>query len=77
MDDFEGEDAVKLEFTQHDQISQYLERLKQNKNKDAMEIVEGIEERELTRRTNLLELFLAERFASKNRDSLNKFDLDK
>ena len=51
--------------------------MKQNRNKDAMEIVEGIEERELTRRTNLLELFLAERFASQNRDSLNKFDLDK
>ena len=41
---------TKLEFEANDQISKYLERMRENRGKDAMEIVEAIEKREVTRR---------------------------
>ena len=42
--------SAKLEFAENDQISKYLERMRENRGKDAMEIVEAIEKREMTRR---------------------------
>ena len=41
---------TKLEFEANDQISKYLERMRENRGKDASEIVEAIEKREGTRR---------------------------
>ena len=44
------EEDVRLEFSANDQISKYLERMRENRGKDAMEIVEAIEKREQGRR---------------------------
>ena len=41
----------------NDQISKYLEMMRENRDKDHMEIVDGIEQREKRRRSNLLEDF--------------------
>ena len=41
----------------NDHINKYLEMLRENRDKDHMEIVDGIESREKRRRSNLLEDF--------------------
>ena len=41
----------------NDQISKYLEMMRENRDKDHMEIVDGIEQREKRRRSSLLEDF--------------------
>ena len=41
----------------NDQINKYLEMLRENRDKDHMEIVDGIEWRESRRRSGLLEDF--------------------
>ena len=69
--------SLKLDFQEEDQISKYLERMKENRGKDAMEIVDNIEQREAKRRQELLDLYFAERFSSTNRDKLSQFDLEK
>ena len=38
-----------LTFDPNDQISKYLEQMRHNRDKDAMEIIAGIEKRELSR----------------------------
>ena len=49
-------DSVNLTFEDGDQITKYLERLKNNKDKSAVEIMAGIEQREKMREPLLMEL---------------------
>lgn len=37
------DDSLELKFDSEDQISKYLERMQQNKNKSSLEIMAGIE----------------------------------
>ena len=69
--------AVRLQFSANDSISKYLEQMKENKDKDAMDIMAGIDHRERDRFQSLLDMFLAERFADEHRDKLSAFDIDK
>lgn len=71
----EGE--IRYQFDANDSISKYLEQMKENKDKDSMDIMAGIDHREKERFQPLIDTFLAERFADEHRDKLSAFDIDK
>ncbi len=51
--------------------------MRNNRDKDAIEIMANIEQREAKREPQLMEEFMAGKFADRNKDQLNKFDIDK
>ncbi len=68
---------IRLNFNAKDQISKYLEKLRENEGKDHMEIASEIEQREKNRHASLLEIFLAERYSSEKMEKLNEFEQEK
>ena len=70
-------DSVNLTFEEGDQITKYLERLKGNKDKSALEIISGIEQREKQREPLLMAMHQAMRQATGGKDQLNSFDIQK
>ena len=70
-------DSVHLTFEEGDQISKYLEQLKMNKDKNHLEIMAGIEQREKQREASLMAVHLAERQADMRREQLSSFDIQK